>query len=360
MQSKRPILIVLIAGIGDLILGSKAMRAIRNGFPDSEIHLLTSTDAASIAQNYEFLSKVWAFPIRELRKDNKYAIDILKIFLALREIRFHKVINLYRIGSINGALKMGVLFLFLKSIKKIGHNSHGFGLFLTKTLPRDTFMYKHFAEAMVDIAISAGGITDERGVEIFWNMRVESKWEQLVSRENPDHILIGINPGGDRENRRWDVQRYAAVADRLADRFHSTILLFGGPGEEDIAAQVVRGMRHHVINLSGKLSLNDLAYLISCLDLFVTNDSGPMHIGAATQTPLVALFGPEDPKLMGPYTRQDLYRILYKDVTCRPCTQKGCEHRRCLDLITPQEVFEKCIEILKINRPHLFKKVIPL
>jgi ADP-heptose:LPS heptosyltransferase len=359
MKSKRQILIVLIAGIGDLILGSKAIRSIKNGSPETEIHLLTSTVAASVAENYEFLSKVWTFPIRELRKNNKYIFEMLKILWTLRRIPFHKVVNLYRIGSMSGAIKMGFLFLFLKSHIKIGHKAHGFGFFLTKTVPPDTFMNRHFAESMLKIAVSAGAIPDDKGIEIFWDRSSENKWKHLLNGETPDHILIGINPGGDRKNRRWDTLRYAAVADQLAERFDATIFLLGGPGEENITEQVRGNMKHDAVDLSGKLSLNDLAYIISRLDLLVTNDSGPMHIGAATQTPLVALFGPEDPKLMGPYTRQDLYRILYKDVTCRPCSQKRCEHFRCLDLITPQEVFWKCIEILEINRPHLFKKIIP-
>ncbi len=356
MKSKRQILIVHVAGIGDLILASKAMRAIKNGFPDGDIHLLTSTEAAPIAKNYDFLTNVWSFPIRELRKSRKYIFDALRVLLTLRKIKFHEVVNLYRIGSISGALKMGFLFLFLKSHSKIGHDAHGFCFFLTKTVHRDAFRNRHFVDSMLEIAVSAGGIPDEKGIEIFWDRNSENKWMHLLKRETPDHILVGINPGGDRENRRWDSQRYAEVANRLAERFDATIFLFGGPGEENIAGQVRGNMKHDAVDLSGKLSLNDLSYMISRLDLLVTNDSGPMHIGAATGTPLVALFGPEDPSLMGPYTRQDLYRILYKDVPCRPCTHNRCERIDCLDLITPEDVLNKCIEILKINKPNLFKK----
>jgi len=356
MKSRQSILIVLVAGIGDLILSSKAMRAIRNGFPDAEIHLLTSTDAAPIAKNYDFLSKVWTFPIRELRKSNAYILDVLKILWTLRRIPFHKVVNLYQIGSISGSLKMGALFLLLKSNEKIGHDAHGFGFFLTKPVPSNIFKNRHCVESMMDIALSSGGISDEKGIELYWDPGSENKWAPLLNRETPDHIMIGINPGGDRDNRRWDTRRYAAVADRLADRFDATIFLFGGPGEENIARQIRSIMKHDTVDLSGKLSLNDLASIISCLDLLVTNDSGPMHMGAATGTPLVVLFGPEYPSLMGPYTRPDRKRILFKDVPCRPCTLKRCERIDCLDLITPEDVFDKCIEMLEIHKPDLFKK----
>jgi len=358
IHSNKKILIVLIAGIGDLILASKAMRAIRNGFPDAEIHLLTSTNAAPIAEHYDFLSKVWTFPIRELRASNKYFLDVFEILRALRRIPFHEAVNLFQIASIRGALKMGALFLFLKSNEKIGHDAHGFRFFLTKSVPPDTFKNRHRVESMLEIAVSAGGIPDEKGIEILWDPDCENKWTHLLNRATSDHVLIGINPGGDRENKRWDSRRYAAVADRLADRFDATILVFGGPGEENIARQIRSIMKHDAVDLSGTLSLNDLAYIISRLDLLVTNDSGPMHIGAATGTPLVALFGPEDPLYVEPYTQPDLKRILFKDISCRPCANKRCTRYECLDLITPEDVFDKCIEILEIHKPHLFKKAV--
>jgi len=114
-------------------------------------------------------------------------------------------------------------------------------------------------------------------------------------------------------------------------------------------------MKHEAVDLRGNCHLDDLVYLISRLDLLVTNDSAPMHIGAATRTPLVALFGPEDPVLMGPYTGTDLFRVIHKDVPCRPCATNRCDHVQCMDLIEPEEVVEKCVEIIKSHKPLLFK-----
>jgi len=110
-------------------------------------------------------------------------------------------------------------------------------------------------------------------------------------------------------------------------------------------------MESKAVNLAGKLRLNDLVYIISRFDLLLTNDSGPMHIAAAIKTPIVAIFGPEDPRLFGPYTSHDLYRILYKDIDCRPCKNKNCQRPLCLDRITSEEVLEKCYEILNRISP---------
>ena len=122
--------------------------------------------------------------------------------------------------------------------------------------------------------------------------------------------------------------------------------MLGGPGEEHLASRIEKTMKHPVTNLAGKLSLNDLAYVISRLDLFVTNDSGPMHIAAAVKTPIVALFGPEDPVYTRPYTSPDLYRIVKTEVNCRPCMNKRCDRPVCMESLKPEEVLQACIELL--------------
>ena len=351
-KTRPTILIVLIAGIGDMVLGSAGIRAVRNGYPDAEIHLLTSTEASTLAMNYEYVDYVHTFPIRELRRDKKYLFDIFRLIRVLGKIRFDLVLNLYRVASLPGAVKMGLLFLCLSADAKIGHDDHGFGLFLTGKAPGDTFKNRHFADAMMDLARLAGGIPDDRGIEVFWDRRIEEKWASLFSYDKaPEQDLkIGINPGGDRENRRWRPEYYAEVADRIMERFPARLFLLGGPGEEAIAREIEGKMRHSTFNLSGQLSLNDLTYLISRFDLLITNDSGPMHIAAATGTPVVAIFGPENPMHLRPYTREALYRVVYKDVPCRPCSKSFCEKPICLSEIMPDDVFNAGVELLDTTR----------
>ena len=130
MNKKESILIVLIAGIGDLILASKSIRAIRNGSPDDDIQLLTSTEAYPIAQNYDYLDHVWAFPIRELRKNKSHIFKVVRLIHKLRKLYFSNILNLYRVVSYRGSFKMGLLFLLIRAKQKVGHDNKGFGLFL--------------------------------------------------------------------------------------------------------------------------------------------------------------------------------------------------------------------------------------
>jgi len=342
------ILVILIAGIGDVILSTKSLKALRDTYPDADIHLLTSTQAASLAENFEYIDHIWPFPIREIKKDKSQLLKILKIIRRLREIDFEIIINLYRVSTWVGACEMGLLFMLLNGQKKFGHDNKGFGLFLDKKVPKNNFENQHFSDAMMDIAKLAGGIPDDKGIEITWDNKSEKKWRSLFGDSENDFKKkkIAINPGGERENRRWGAKYYALIVDHLIDKFNAEIFILGGPGEDNIAKEIHNKINNDAVNLSGQLSLNDLIYIISKLDLLVTNDSAPMHIAAAVKTPVVAIFGPEDPKLFGPYTTPDLYRIVYSDVVCRPCKKKDCKTPVCLDKITPEEVFNKCVDML--------------
>lgn len=346
-QPLQKILIVLIAGIGDLVLASRGIRAIRNGHPGAEIHLLTSTDAAPLAVNFGYVDRVWAFPIREFRKDRRYAADILRLARVLRKIRFRVMLNLYAVESIAGALKMGLLFQVLGAERKIGHDSHGFGRFLTEKVDGSVFRGRHVTEAMMEIAVKAGGIPDEKGIEVFWGGGTETKWTDLFGRpETAGSLVVGINPGGDRSNRRWNPNRYAEVADRLAEGVGARIVLLGGPSETGVARSIESMMQNKPINLSGRLNLDDLAYVLSKLDLLITNDSGPMHMAAALGVPLVAVFGPEDPARLGPCTDPRFYRIVSGFVPCSPCKKSTCDSMLCLDAVSPNDILEQCESLM--------------
>jgi lipopolysaccharide heptosyltransferase II len=336
VKIKKSILVILVAGIGDLILASKSIRAIRNGYPDADIHLLTSSEAVPIAQNYKYVDYVWAFPIREMRKSKRHLFDVWKLLLKLRRTGFSMVVNLFEISSLHGAINMSSLFLLLNARVRVGHNNKGFGLALTDKVPSGAFRKRHRVDAMMDVALLSGGIPDNGGINVFWNTRCEEKWGYLFEWTSPSikKVVVGINPGGDWKSKRWSPDNFATIADKIIDEFGAKMIILGGPGEENIGSEIQQRMRNNAVNLSGKLNLNELVYIISRLDVLITNDSGPMHIGAATGTPLVAIFGPGDPTLVRPYTSKKLY------------SNDKCTQHVCLDIVTPEEVYEKCIELL--------------
>lgn len=340
-------LAVVIAGIGDLVMASKSLRTMKRFHPEEELWLLTSSEAAVLAAHYPYIDRVIPFPIREFRINRGHGLTMWQTLLRLRQIHFMACTNLYLIGSRLGALKMGLLFTFLRGMIKAGHNAFGFGACLTKKVPADTFTRQHFVDAMGDIAALSGAAPDEGGLDVFWDRRVEQTWQPFFD-EHQGNLLIGINPGGDRPNRRWGTDRFAAVAHALIHFDEATIILFGGPGEEGIAQAIGKRLPPgKVVSLAGRLNLHELCYLISRLNLLITNDSGPMHIAAATGTPVVAIFGPEDPRHLRPYAPEALYRVVYKDIPCRPCNKSFCENPICLMSIAVDEVLSPAHELLQ-------------
>ena len=247
---------------------------------------------------------------------------------------------------------MGLLFLAIKGNERIGHGSKCFRVFLNKEVPTGTFQNRHFSDAMMEISVLAGAREDGKDIEVFWDQKSEKRWLHLFSTESEHvrQIRVGINPGGDRKNRRWDAGKYAMVADCLVECFNAKIILFGGPGEEDVAGRVERNMKHGVTSLAGRLTINELAYTLSQLDLLITNDSGPMHIAAARRTPTVGIFGPGDPKLFHPYMSPEKYVVIYKNLDCQPCEKNRCSNLSCLRDISANEVFEAARKLLSVER----------
>jgi len=175
---------------------------------------------------------------------------------------------------------------------------------------------------------------------------------------HPDRPTLGLNPGASYGSaKRWYPEKFAETAAALAERFD--IVIFGGPGEVDIAGDIAqdlqkRGIRN-VSNLAGRTTIPELCAAVGGLDCFLTGDSGPMHIAAAYGVPTVALFGPtkheETCQWMNPHSI-----ILRKTMECAPCMKRTCplKHHACMKEITPQEAIE-AIEKLESIRLKIRK-----
>lgn len=160
--------------------------------------------------------------------------------------------------------------------------------------------------------------------------------------------VLGIHPGSTWPTKCWPVEYFSEIVSRAAGD-GARVLVFAGPDEKDVAAKVIDGARlnaieHRVINLAGKLSLPQLAAHLGKLDAYLTNDSGPMHLAWAQDTPLVALFGPTV-KELGFFPRGDHSTVMEIPLDCRPCGLHGpkqCpeKHHNCMKDLTPDMVWK--------------------
>jgi lipopolysaccharide heptosyltransferase II len=153
-----------------------------------------------------------------------------------------------------------------------------------------------------------------------------------------DRPWIALHPGARPPSRRWPAHYFASVADTFARRFNAQIMLTGSPDEKEIVQAVEAQMATRPINLAGKTSLGGLAALISELNLFVSNDTGPAHIADAVGTPSITIFGPADHRRWAPLD-QTHHPIVRRPVVCSPCGYWDCPvDHRCLRWVRPEMI----------------------
>jgi heptosyltransferase-2 len=162
--------------------------------------------------------------------------------------------------------------------------------------------------------------------------------------------IVGVNPGAFYGSaKRWPSDRYAMLLDKLIEEREANVVIFGSPNELAIAQAIQSAMRHRPVILSGKTQLSELIAMIACCDLFVTNDSGPMHLAAALRVPTVAIFGPTDAMATGPMSPNAV--VLNKNVECSPCLLRECPiDHRCMTRIAPEEVYQQAFRMMDDKR----------
>ena len=150
-----------------------------------------------------------------------------------------------------------------------------------------------------------------------------------------------MNPVALWDTKMWEDDKFAQLCDRIVEELSLKVVFTGGRDRETV--EHIRSLMHlPSVDLAGKTTLRDLAYLYELSSLVVTTDSGPMHVAAAVGTPTVALFGSTDPARTGPYGEG--HTVIRKDLPCSPCFLKRCETRRCMREISVEEVFRAIAE----------------
>jgi heptosyltransferase-2 len=154
-------------------------------------------------------------------------------------------------------------------------------------------------------------------------------------------ILLGLSPGAIfGPAKRWPPDRFAQIGDWAIERWNAKILIFGSKQEKIICDTVSNTMNHTAINLCGKTDLGKAMALIKSCDLFLSNDSGLMHIAGALKTPLVAIFGSTNPKATGPVGSKSI--IVRHDIKCAPCLKPVCPKEfHCMLEISAEEVWNE-------------------
>lgn len=328
------ILLIRTAYIGDVVMALPLLAPLRRHFPNARITFLTSSCSLPLLENNPFVDEIltvdpfWFYPTT---RDNWF--DFIK---AIRKKSFDLVIETR--GDIREILG---LVLPIHARHKIGYACGGGGYLLTDIVPYTQI--RHRIDFHLDIARHLGcPIPAATDWNIYLHDTEEQEIEELLHKEVGPRWqkILAIHPGSRKPLKCWPAERYAALADRLADKYDITILLVGAPDERPLVECVANLMHTPAINLAAKTSLRQLAGVLRRCTLFVCNDSSPMHIAAAVKTPVVAIFGPSKSKETG--TWGDSHRVVEKDFPCRyQCDEDVCHyscHNQCMQDISVEDV----------------------
>jgi heptosyltransferase-1 len=334
------ILIVKLSAIGDVVHTLPSLAAIRKRYPDAHITWVIEEDSADIIESHPRLDRVlvsrrksWVRNLRALRDVRKTIGEMRSFIATLRDREYDLVVDFH------GLFKSSVLVFLSRGKRRIGYDSMQelSGLFLNEKVYED--MGKHAVDRYLDLPRYLGADTDRPEFDIPVAEENRERVRVLLREHgiDPHDRFLSINPVAFWDTKMWEDSKFAELCDRIVGELKMTVIFTGGRDSETV--KHIRSLTHlPSIDLAGRTTLRDLAYLYKLSALVVTTDSGPMHVAAAVGTPAVALFGPTDPVRTGPYGAGHI--VVRKDLPCSPCFLKRCETRRCMEVISVEEVFQ--------------------
>jgi lipopolysaccharide heptosyltransferase II len=342
---RQPASIVIIKPccLGDLIMTTPLLEVIRHAYPEARISYVVGTWSKVIPEHHPAVNAV--IDSGTIGIPGRYSLrDYMKFADILRQQHFDMAFVLDRSPLLT-------LLPWLVGIpRRVGPDSLGRGFSLTDrvVVSSSSTQLQHQADIYLDLARAIGLPIDTP------RMRFEPTAEerQSVSQPNRRRIALftggGSNPGMDLTAKRWPLARYRELARRLIYELDAQVLLIGGPGDTALNQELIDGLdwpQDAILNLTGKTSFGEMAAQLEACDLFIGNDSSPMHLAAAVNIPVIAIFGPTSPQEYGPYPLDDPRHIaLWRHPTGQPCFFLGkmqtCMNCTCMQAITVDEVWQ--------------------
>ena len=324
--------------IGDSILATSAIESLSKNFPQAQIWIAAKDWVKDLFSSCDFIKGIIPLPATNGFK------SLINSAQQIKKLRFST--GVLFTNSFSSAL----LFYLAKIPQRWGYSRDGRRLLLTKGIASKreeggSHQANYYMNLITGLGLKASP------PRLFFSLSQEEKTraKQMLLSLNVDfnQPLIILSPGASYgPSKRWPAEKFARLATLLQKKKKANILIVGYQDEARLAESIASEMPKKPISLAGKTSLRQLAGLISHADLFITNDSGPMHMANALKTPVAAVFGPTDPIITGPFQEPSV--IIKKDVICWPCSYRECPYdHRCMLGIDSEEVFEACINFLK-------------
>jgi len=340
LSSPRKILLIRLRRIGDIIMTTPAVAALKQALPHASLTYIVEEPYRCLVEGNPDIDNIFLIPPRQ------GALSFLSLIRRIRREKFDTIIDFH------GGPRASRIAWLTRATLKVGYELKHKGFIYDIRVPRSREGAPiHSVENHLNLVRAAGIEVNEPWPRL--TLPTAGKEERgRIDKLWASHMLHGakvvvLHVGAGNEFRDWGAQNLGALAERLAGMPGVRVVLVGSGLDVPRAKEVRKIFPKSVLSLAGELNLIELREIIGRATLFVGPDSGPMHIAATTSTPIVALFGPTLPANFSPWQAEAT--IIAKDLDCRPCKQRKCvtEDFRCLQSITVDEVLKAC-------RPYLY------
>jgi heptosyltransferase II len=326
--------------VGDLVMALPAIEGIRASCPNAEITVMVKPPLEELLLGNPAVDHIFSF---DKKKDYDGPSGIARLIKEIRVKKFTRAILL------QNAFEAAVIAFLAMVPEREGYATDGRGMMLTRgvKVSRET-KKKHQIYYYLDLLEKLGMKPAGEKPRLYLLDSDRQYADVLLDESGAGGPIIGINPGAQYgAAKKWHPERFGAVADKLAQEYGATVLIFGGPGDAGPAAAVQASMKAAAVNLAGKTSLRGLMSLIARCSLFITNDTGPMHIASALDVPTLAVFGSTNAAATGPYSSNR--RVVREPVNCSPCLKRTCplKHYRCMEKVSVPMVLEAARSMLE-------------
>jgi heptosyltransferase-1 len=339
------IFILKPSSLGDVVQALPVLRLLKLHLPQSEIHWWLDSSLVPLLDGDPDLAGIIPFERGKWTSPFRW-VDVWRSVRSIRAHHFDWVIDLQSL------LRSGAMAWLANGARTVGLDDAREGArgFYDVIIPRRSY-HTH----AVDWYLETLSALD---VPVHWNFKwlperprvaaaIQQKWQPQPGR------WIGLQPGARWGNKRWPIEHFMETVGRLAKTHpDARFAILGGPSDQILGETIVRAAPVRCLDLTGRTSLPEMVEWVRRCELTVTNDTGPMHVAAALGKPVVALFGPTEPRRTGPYGQ--LAGVLQHPLPCAPCMKASCNYQKpleCLRAISPVIVVERVVQILERRSP---------
>lgn len=342
------ILIVKLSALGDVVHTLPALNALRRNYSHARITWLVEEASADIIRGHPGLDSVIVSKRKRWMNDLRGGTwlgtikDMVAFMRTLRSTRYDIVIDF------QGLFKSGMLVALCKGARKIGYDKtreESYRFLTERITPFD--MNQHAILRYLNL-LKALGITHANNIT--FGIPVGKKEREKARRLLNHHQctegdrFIAINPMAKWDTKLWVNRKFAELADQIIKKYNITVVFTGSSNDKKAVHAITSVMKETAIDLTGKTDLLTLTAIYEKAACLVSTDTGPMHIAAAIETPVVALFGPTAPWRTGPFGNGHI--IIRKGLPCSPCFKKKCAHLDCMKEIEVEEVLNAVSNML--------------